>query len=205
MAYLPWDSGVVLNKPAIDLSWIGAETENKDGKSERTTTEANISRSKCKASAQTGLRIFVFQQHFLPAVADNILLSHGVLEGLTARTASFGLEDEKQTRWLLVFLGGFSPCRHLPCDSALFYEQAAPVNRTRLVEQTTVHTTSHLFQARTVKKKRSWLSQSSLASKTHPLLHNPEFLYLSPVVFFSVLYPPFLSPFCTLLPEKQVE
>lgn len=64
------------------------------------------------------------------------------------------------------------------------------------------HRVSFISGSHRKKKKGSWFSRSS-----DPLLHNPELLHLSVAFFFllPVLFPPFLSPFCTLLPEKQVE
>lgn len=51
----------------------------------------------CALNSQT-VQPFVLQQLFLAAAADSSLLSDCVLECLTARTASFGLEEVKRTK-----------------------------------------------------------------------------------------------------------
>lgn len=155
------------------------------------------------AESTNKLNVFVLQRYFPPAVTDSIFLSHFVLECLTARTASFGLEGKKQTWWLLIFLEVFSPCWHLQRDLALFYKEVFSNEQ----DPTCANSVCHLFQVRTVTKQTEVYSRDPVCLAKHsPLLHNPEFLYLSsappPSPVFSLSL---LSPFCTLLPEKQVE
>lgn len=158
------------------------------------------------AESTNKLNVFVLQRYFPPAVTDSIFLSHFVLECLTARTASFGLEGKKQTWWLLIFLEVFSPCWHLQRDLALFYKEVFSNEQDPTCANSAAQRVSFISGSHSHKTNWGLFSWSSLSCKALPLLHNPEFLYLSsappPSPVFSLSL---LSPFCTLLPEKQVE
>lgn len=117
------------------------------------------------AESTNKLNVFVLQRYFPPAVTDSIFLSHFVLECLTARTASFGLEGKKQTWWLLIFLEVFSPCWHLQRDLALFYKEVFSNEQ----DPTCANSVCHLFQVRTVTKQTEVYSRDPVCLAKHSL------------------------------------
>lgn len=126
--------------------------------------------------------IFVLQRYFPPAVPDSIFLSHCVLECLTARTASFGLEEEK-TNMVAARLSG-SVFSMLTSSARLGFVFRGSLSNEQ--DPTCKHRCApHLISFRSAqsKNKLSLFSWSALSCNAHPLLHNPEFLYLSPFFF----------------------
>lgn len=140
------------------------------------------------AESTNKLNVFVLQRYFPPAVTDSIFLSHFVLECLTARTASFGLEEEK-TNMVAAPLSG-SVFTMLTSSARLGFvlrgslsNEQGPTCANSAVQRVPFISGSH-------SRKTNWglFSWSGLSCKALPLLHNPEFLYLSSVFLPPVLY-----------------
>lgn len=86
-----------------------------------------------------------------------------------------------------------------------FTRKSSPMNRTQHV-QTALRNVCHLFQVRTVEKQTEVYSRDPVCLAKHSLScttqNSSTFLLSPPSPVFSLSL---LSPFCTLLPEKQVE
>lgn len=139
-----------------------ARNQKKKRWKERKNMEAHIS------SSQTNSTSLFYSSIFLQLLLTVYFYLTSFLSAWQPGQRRLVWKAKKQTWWLLVFLEVFSPCWHLQCDLALFYEEVFPMNRTQRV-QTALCNVCHLFQVRTVEKQTEVYSRDPDCLAKHSL------------------------------------
>lgn len=143
--------------------------------------EAHISSSKRMQSPQTNSTSLFYSGIFLQLLLTVYFYLTSFLSAWQPGQHRLVWKEKKQTWWLLVFLGVFSPCWHLLRDLALFYEEVFSYEQDPTCANSAAQRVSFISGSHSRKTNWGLFSWSGLSCKALPLLHNPEFLYLSSV------------------------